>query len=85
MRQKILVTGASGLIGRHAVDLFLRRGHQVRAFQRHPLLRFNRCVGTFAPIERPCPPQPRGATRLCIWRAAVTLANHAEIQLSMRS
>ncbi len=34
---RVLVTGASGLIGRHTVDLLARLGHQVRAFQRHPL------------------------------------------------
>lgn len=32
---KILVTGGSGLIGRHTVDLLLRDGHEVRSFQRH--------------------------------------------------
>jgi nucleoside-diphosphate-sugar epimerase len=34
---KVLVTGASGLIGRHTVDLLLSSGHAVRSFQRHPL------------------------------------------------
>src|SRR5689334_1055472 len=35
MTTKILVTGATGLIGRHTVDLLLRHGHAVRCFQRH--------------------------------------------------
>jgi UDP-glucose 4-epimerase len=30
----ILITGASGLIGRHTVDLLVQRGHTVRTFQR---------------------------------------------------
>lgn len=34
---RILVTGASGLIGRHALDLFLGEGYAVRCFQRGPL------------------------------------------------
>jgi nucleoside-diphosphate-sugar epimerase len=34
---KVLVTGGSGLIGRHTVDLLRQSGHAVRAFQRHPL------------------------------------------------
>jgi UDP-glucose 4-epimerase len=33
---KVLVTGASGLIGRHTVAHLLERGHQVRTFQRSP-------------------------------------------------
>jgi UDP-glucose 4-epimerase len=33
---RVLVTGATGLIGRHTLDVLLRRGHQVRCFQRHP-------------------------------------------------
>jgi UDP-glucose 4-epimerase len=36
---RILVTGASGLIGRHTVEVLLREGHQVRTFQRSPLTR----------------------------------------------
>jgi UDP-glucose 4-epimerase len=32
----VLVTGASGLIGRHTVDLLLARGEQVRTLQRGP-------------------------------------------------
>jgi nucleoside-diphosphate-sugar epimerase len=35
---KVLVTGASGLIGRHTVDLLLRDEHEVRTFQRNPLI-----------------------------------------------
>ena len=31
---KILVTGATGLLGRHLVPLLLERGHQVRTFVR---------------------------------------------------
>lgn len=34
---KVLVTGASGLIGRHTLDLLLREGHSVRTFQRGQL------------------------------------------------
>jgi NAD(P)-dependent dehydrogenase (short-subunit alcohol dehydrogenase family) len=33
---KVLVTGASGLIGRHATALLVERGHAVRTFQRTP-------------------------------------------------
>ena len=36
---RVLVTGASGLIGRHTVEVLLREGHQVRTFQRSPLTR----------------------------------------------
>ena len=36
---KVLVTGASGLIGRHTVEVLLGDGHDVRTFQRHPLTR----------------------------------------------
>lgn len=32
---RVLVTGASGLIGRHTVELLLRGGYSVRTFQRH--------------------------------------------------
>jgi UDP-glucose 4-epimerase len=32
---KVLVTGASGLIGRHTADLLQQHGHAVRTFQRH--------------------------------------------------
>jgi UDP-glucose 4-epimerase len=32
----VLVTGASGLIGRHTVDLLLERGEQIRTLQRGP-------------------------------------------------
>jgi UDP-glucose 4-epimerase len=35
----VLVTGASGLIGRHTVDLLLERGEAVRTFQRSDPLR----------------------------------------------
>lgn len=31
---KVLITGANGFLGRHVVDEFLRRGHQVRALVR---------------------------------------------------
>jgi UDP-glucose 4-epimerase len=34
---KVLVTGGSGLIGRHTVELLLRAGYDVRTFQRGPL------------------------------------------------
>jgi UDP-glucose 4-epimerase len=34
---RILVTGASGLIGRHVLDLLPRSGHEVRTFQRTPV------------------------------------------------
>ncbi len=34
---KVLVTGASGLIGRHAARALLERGHSVRTFQRSAL------------------------------------------------
>jgi UDP-glucose 4-epimerase len=36
---RVLVTGASGLIGRHTVELLLRDGHDVRTFQRNALTR----------------------------------------------
>ena len=32
MKKKILITGADGFIGSHVVELFIRRGYQVRAF-----------------------------------------------------
>jgi UDP-glucose 4-epimerase len=34
---RVLVTGATGLIGRHTLELLHERGHAVRAFQRGPL------------------------------------------------
>ncbi len=34
---RVLVTGATGLIGRHTLALLRERGHPVRAFQRGPL------------------------------------------------
>jgi nucleoside-diphosphate-sugar epimerase len=34
---RVLVTGATGLIGRHTVDVLRHGGHEVRAFQRQPL------------------------------------------------
>lgn len=42
---RVLVTGATGLIGRHTVDLLLRSGHQVRCFQRHPHATVETVVG----------------------------------------
>src|SRR5919198_6265618 len=38
---RLLVTGASGLIGRHAVELLLEGGHAVRTLQRSPPLHDN--------------------------------------------
>jgi dTDP-glucose 4,6-dehydratase len=42
---KILVTGATGLIGRHTAELLLRTGHEVRCFQRHRHTKLESIVG----------------------------------------
>ena len=47
---RVLVTGATGLIGRHTVELLLRSGYSVRTFQRHPP----------SPLTHPAPVFPSG-------------------------
>jgi UDP-glucose 4-epimerase len=46
---KVLVTGASGLIGRHTVEALLAQGHDVRTFQRSPLTRAAETAAPRAP------------------------------------
>lgn len=42
---RVLVTGATGLIGRHAVELLQQHGHHVRTFQRTPLAGVESVIG----------------------------------------
>lgn len=56
------ITGASGLIGRHIVEIALRRGHEVIAFSRSPQRSLPGCtVRAFAP---PAPPDISGCDAL---------------------
>jgi uncharacterized protein (TIGR01777 family) len=56
------ITGASGLIGRHLVDLALRRGHEVVAFSRSPGRKIPGC--TMRPFAPPSPPDISGCDAL---------------------
>jgi len=56
------ITGASGLIGRHIVDIALRRGHEIIAFSRSPQRSIPGCtLRAFAP---PAPPDISGCDAL---------------------
>jgi uncharacterized protein (TIGR01777 family) len=56
------ITGASGLIGRHIVEIALRRGHEVIAFSRSPERSIPGCtLRAFAP---PAPPDISGCDAL---------------------
>lgn len=52
------ITGAGGFVGRHVVDLALRRGHSVVAFSRHPEKTIPGCE--MRPISLEAPPDLSG-------------------------
>ena len=76
---RVLVTGASGLIGRHAVTLLQEAGHQVRSFQRgEPMPGIEHVAGDVcADVPALC-----AAARGC--RALVHLAGRGDVAESRR-
>ena len=77
---KVLVTGASGLIGRHTVEALLGDGHEARTFQRNPLTRAG--VETIRGDVRTDVPALCAAARGC--RAVVHLAGRGDVGESRR-